>query len=138
GREKIEICPDHEIPDKISWFYAPSKDSFSAGDSPNRRPWWSALEALAWIVSRSHDLVSHIGKIERAELSPVEPVAALGQLLLITSQTFCECGSQDTSGDIYRDPACDCKYPGSCPHYEYFGPETFWRDCSCLGKASRA
>lgn len=125
----IELWPgssdlDEGLSDKISWFHAPPPEGFSSAKG-QARPFWSALEALAWIVSGRNSFVDHIGSIERSDLGlPLGPVPALGQLLLLTSIWFCECGSQDTPRYVDEDG-------------DFHGPETFWRDCSCVENAGR-
>lgn len=115
---------DEGLTDKITWFHAAPPEGFSSGKS-QARPFWSALEALAWIVSGRNSFVDHIGSIERSDLGlPLGPVPALGQLLLLTSIWFCECGSQDTPRYVDEDG-------------DFHGPETFWRDCSCVENAGR-
>ena len=104
---------DEGIPQNISWDYAPPKD-LQRGDASSPQPWWSALQALAWIASGSVDFAQHIGVIEQARYGPVHPKAALGQLHEIVMEQFCQCGG--------------------VPEPE----QAWWEHCSCVQTASKS
>ena len=104
---------DEGIPQKINWFYQ-ARNPFVRGDSGYPKPYWSVLQALAWIASGSHGLVKHIGNIEGEEFGPLPPKTALGQLLKLVSDQFCECGGK--------------------PEIE----QAWWEHCSCSQSASRS
>ena len=104
---------DEGIPQIIGWLYKPPKD-LRRGDTSSPQPWWSALQALAWIASGSVDFAQHIGVIEQAQYGPVHPKAALGQLHKIVMEQFCQCGG--------------------VPEPE----QAWWEHCSCVQTASKS
>jgi len=86
-------------------------EGFDFDASTDVAPWWSVVQMLAWVSTRSSSFVEYIGRYQSGGHFEIRPFVCLGILDVQVANRFCRCGSTDDD------------------------PETAWENCTCVIRA---